>query len=174
MKDKVIWIIIGIIIAGLLVLGVVFNEKSSKGLTYDELESDARIEMALGSEWLVVEDSYEEIVTLLFYKEDYSDHTFLVYVSDPSYDNRYFFRKGGTTGIERELYYSDYIFDKAMFMISYNKDRFKEMTYESEGVRRIVELNPDEPIIKLLPFDTELQGFSDGDGYDVLLLTEVD
>lgn len=174
MKDKLIWIIIGTIIAGLLVFAVVINERNSKGLTYDELESDARLEMALGSDWLVVEDSYEDIVALLFYKEDYSDHTFLVYVSDVDYDNRYFFRKGGTTRIEREIFYSDYIFDKAMFMITYNKDRFNEMTYESGGIRRIMELNPEKPNIKLLPFDSELVGFSNGDGYDVFLLKEVD
>jgi hypothetical protein len=64
--------------------------------------------------------------------------------------------------------------DKAMFMITYNKDRFNEMTYESGGIRRIMELNPEKPNIKLLPFDSELVGFSNGDGYDVFLLKEVD
>ena len=100
--------------------------------------------------------------------EDWSDHTFSVYVNRPGLSFGYFFRGGGSlSGVERGI--AEFTVDgyNERAFISMNQPKAARLEIDDGNTVQIIDLNSDQPFAIVLPANAGIIHFYDGNGNPV-------
>lgn len=122
------------------------------GISRSNIEKDARYSHKIKDTWDVAKDTTESMSAMIFYSEDFSDHTFSIYVNRPGLSFGYFFRGGGSV-IETERYIAEiYIegYNERAF-VSMNRQQVSKVEIDDGNEVQTIEIDSEKPFVFILP-----------------------
>ena len=159
--------ILRILLVCVLLLGFLYMDNDI-GTSAANLESDIRNLQKIPEDWIVEGDVSDTMAAYISYPQDRSDHTFSVYVNRPGLSFGYFFRGGGSlSGVERGI--AEFTVDgyNERAFISMKQPKAARLEIDDGNTVQIIDLNSDQPFAIVLPANTGVIHFYDGDGNPV-------
>ena len=167
MKKMVLKTVIGILLACSLFVGFLYIS-SDIGIASGNLETDIRSSQKIKEDWAIDGSVSDTMAAYISYPQDMSDHTFSVYVNRPGLSFGYFFRGGGSlSGVERGI--AEFTVDgyNERAFISMNQPKAAQLEIDDGNTVQIIDLNNDQPFAIVLPANTGVIHFYDGNGNPV-------
>ena len=167
MKKIVLKTAIGILLVCSVFVGFLYVSNDI-GIASGNLETDIRSSQKIKEDWAVDGSVSDTMAAYISYPQDMSDHTFSVYVNRPGLSFGYFFRGGGSlSGVERGIveFTVDGYNERAF--ISMNQPKAARLEIDDGNTVQIIDLNSDQPFAIVLPANTGVIHFYDGDGNPV-------
>jgi len=140
-------------------------------LAKEEVMMDARSSQKIDESWLVKSAETDELVALLFYSEDQTNHKFSIYVNDGK--NDYHFVSGGSA-FEIENQVRRFTFDGKSYQVFISMNQAKITKYKIDNLCNAQEtsVNKLEPFVVVLPLDSGDVSFYDQDGNKINVVSE--
>lgn len=130
--EKVMKVLVVIMAVIMLLFGYIYFT-GNLGYAAGKVETDARASQLVNETWDVSKAESDDMIAMIFYNADKTEHTFSIYVNRPGLSIGYFFREGGDV-VENEIGVATYEFegyaDKAY--ISMNPDGISKAEYTDE------------------------------------------
>ena len=167
MKKIVLKTAIGILLVCSVFVGFLYVSNDI-GIASGNLETDIRSSQKIKEDWAVDGSVSDTMAAYISYPQDMSDHTFSVYVNRPGLSFGYFFRGGGSlSGVERGIveFTVDGYNERAF--ISMNQPKAARLEIDDGNTVQIIDLNSDQPFAIVLPANTGVIHFYDGNGNPV-------
>ncbi|MGI6563652.1 MAG: hypothetical protein ACOX3Q_14030 [Clostridia bacterium] len=150
MKNTIKYIGAFIVVILIAVCFLYFN--NNIGISKSNIEKDARYSHKIKDTWDVAKDTTESMSAMIFYSEDFADHTFSIYVNRPGLSFGYFFRGGGSV-TETEKYIAEiYIegFNERAF-VSMNKQQVSKVEIDDGNEVQTIKIDSEKPFALILP-----------------------
>ena len=140
-------------------------------LAKEEVIMDARSSQKIDENWLVKSVETDELVAMLFYSEDQTNHTFSIYVNDGENDYR-FVRGGSLLAYDDEV--QRYAVDGNSYQVFISMNQAKITKYKIDNLCNAQEtsVNKLEPFVVVLPLDSGDVSFYDQDGNKINVVSE--
>ncbi len=122
------------------------------GISRTNIEKDARYSQKIEDNWQVAKDTTDTMSAMIFYSEDFSDHTFSIYVNRPGLSFGYFFISGGSV-IETEEYVAEFSaegYDERAF-VSMNKQQVSKVDIDDGNTIQTIKIDSKKPFAFILP-----------------------
>lgn len=152
MKAERIPALIGGVLIILLAFLIVW-QADILGVSAGKLEEDARENQNIGNDWAVAQAINEDICAMLFYDNDRDECAYSIYLSKEGMHYGYFFRQGGFDAYMAENVKGVVFEDKGIALLSMNQDKVCKIVVDNELGEQVIQVNPEEPFVVVLPID---------------------
>lgn len=154
----------GIALACVLLVGFLFA-RNDIGVASANLESDLRASQKIPDDWIVEGSVSGTMAAYISYPQDRSGHTFSVYVDRPGLSLGYFFRGGGSlSDIERGIAECTVEGYNERAFLSMNQQQAARLEIDDGNLVQVIEIDSGKPFAIVLPINTGVVTFYDGNG----------
>lgn len=140
----------GVLLIVILLFLIVLNA-GIFGVSQDRAEQDARENQGIDSSWKLSQDASENMCALLFYDESTDDCVYSIYLKKDGFSFGYFFRDGGINPYIQDSVHGIVYEDKGIALLSLNEDQVSRIVIDNTVEEKIIDVNPQEPFVVVLP-----------------------
>lgn len=155
------WVCTALIFAVLIGGFAVWN---NTGVYKNNIEQDARSSQNIDDDWIVLQNSSDEIYAMLFYPNEKDDHTFSIYINRKGFSFGYYFASGGSSwGVSGMVRKYDFEYADIDDVVYISNNQEKATSYQlTDGERIIITpLNGEEPFVIIESGDWEISFYND-------------
>ncbi len=152
MKAEKITLLTGCVLIVLLAVLIVW-QADVLGVSAAKLEQDARENQDIENEWEVAQDINDDMCAMLFYDEEKDECAYSIYLSKEGISYGYFFRQGGFDPYMAESVKGVVFEERGIALLSMNEDKVCRIVTDNNGAEKVIQVDPAEPFVILLPID---------------------
>ena len=90
---------------------------------------------------------------MLFYDEEKDECAYSIYLSKEGISYGYFFRQGGFDPYMAESVKGVVFEERGIALLSMNEDKVCRIVTDNKGAEKVIQVDPTEPFVILLPID---------------------
>ena len=152
MKAEKIPALIGFVLIILLAFLIIWKA-GIFGVSESRLEQDARERQHVENGWEMAQAVNEDICAMLFYDEEKDECAYSIYLSKEGISYGYFFRQGGFDPYMAESVKGVVFEERGIALLSMNEDKVSRIVTDDNGAEKVIQVDPAEPFVILLPID---------------------
>lgn len=145
-----------ILSGGLLILLLAFliiRQSGIFGVARSSLEQNARKTQQIDNSWKLCRDMNENLCAMLFYDEATDDCVYSIYLTKGGLSYGYFFRDGGYNPYIQDSVHAIVYEDRGVALLSLNEDEVSKIVINNAVDERIIDVDPQEPFVVVLPIN---------------------
>ncbi|NYB73572.1 hypothetical protein HZF24_05400 [Sedimentibacter hydroxybenzoicus DSM 7310] len=142
---------LSIFIIGIIAVVSLLYINDTIGTNKSDIEKDARSSQKIKDNWSVAKDTTDIMSAMIFYSDDFNDHTFSIYVNRPGFSFGYFFRLGGSI-IEAEKYVAEIQIEgyNERAFVSMNEQKVNKIEIDDGNSVQTINIDTEKPFAVIL------------------------